>query len=256
VAAIEVDHSVPTGRAVAGALLAGYELGDLRACDLLSHGINDLYLVVAGAGRFVRRVGPASDPVAARSPAGLAYELDLLGHLVAGGFPCPEPVARRDGRASFVLDAPEGPRPAVLFRHVPGELVDASELVPEQATRYGGVVAWFHDLSDGLRSPHAPPLLDLDRLVDRPLAVAAPALADRPDDLRFLRALAADVRRCLDDLGPGDVGPCHGDLTGGNAHQDGSSLALIDFEWCGTGRRAYDLAVFRWRSLLARRLAG
>lgn len=43
------------------------------------------------------------------------------------------------------------------------------------------------------------------------------------------------------------VGACHGDLTGANASlaADGT-LTFFDFEYCGLGFRAYDLATFRW----------
>lgn len=195
------------------------------------------------------------DPLAGRSPTELAYELDLLDHLSARGFACPEPVRRRDGQSWFALPAPEGPRQAVLFRYLPGDLISASDQVPELSARYGRTVASFHRLTDGFQSVHPPPALDLARLMDRPLALAVPVLGERPDDLRFLRELSERVRRLINELAPGDVGPCHGDLTGGNVHQSGTSLALIDFEWCGVGWRAYDFAVFRWRALLGPWLA-
>ena len=252
---VEVLHSVPSAQAVFDQL-AGYPLGEVYRCDLLSHGINDLYLVVADRGRFVLRIGPAMDPVAGRSPAELAYELDLLDHLTARGFACPEPVRRRDRHSWFTLPAPEGPRPAVLFSYVPGDLTSPREQVPELSARYGRMVAALHRLTDDFQSVHPPPALDLARLMDRPLALAAPVLEERPDDLRFLRDLSERVRRRINELAPEDAGPCHGDLTGGNAHQIGTSLALIDFEWCGTGWRAYDLAVFRWATLLGPWLAG
>jgi Ser/Thr protein kinase RdoA (MazF antagonist) len=103
VAPLEVDHSVPTAKAIAGLVDAGYDLGGLRGCDLLSHGANDLFAVTADGGRFVLRVGPARDPLAERTASGLGYELDLLSHLSARGFPCPEPVQCRDGRRWLVV---------------------------------------------------------------------------------------------------------------------------------------------------------
>jgi len=43
-----------------------------------------------------------------------------------------------------------------------------------------------------------------------------------------------------------DIGFCHGDLHGFNAHLDGDVITHYDFEECGFGYRIYDLATFRW----------
>src|SRR5207253_3151224 len=44
-----------------------------------------------------------------------------------------------------------------------------------------------------------------------------------------------------------EMGICHGDLHGGNAclGPDGR-LTFFDFDCCGVGYRAYEVAVFRW----------
>jgi Ser/Thr protein kinase RdoA (MazF antagonist) len=60
----------------------------------------------------------------------------------------------------------------------------------------------------------------------------------------------------LDTLSPqsSDVGLCHGDLHPGNARfADDGRPTLYDFECCGYGWRAYDLAVFLWNSYGERR---
>jgi Ser/Thr protein kinase RdoA (MazF antagonist) len=253
---VEVFHSIITARAIADEVLTHYDLGGVSRCELLSHNQNDLFLVVGGRGRFVLRVSPARDLLAPRSTAGVAYELDLLGHLAGRGFPCPRPLSRRDGRPWCVLEAPEGPRVGVLFGHVMGNAVGSAALDPEVGVRYGRLVASFHTIADGLRSGATPPQLSLERLMERPLELAEPVLAERQHDLRFLRGLSSAVRERLADIVVRDVGPCHGDLTGGNLHANGSALALLDFEWCGVGLRAYDLAVFRWTALIAQHLAG
>src|SRR5205814_764526 len=44
-----------------------------------------------------------------------------------------------------------------------------------------------------------------------------------------------------------DRGFCHGDFHGGNASQaEDGTLTFYDFDCCGPGWRAYDVAVFRW----------
>jgi Ser/Thr protein kinase RdoA (MazF antagonist) len=54
----------------------------------------------------------------------------------------------------------------------------------------------------------------------------------------------ASFRSSREDL---EVGSCHGDLHGWNAHIDQNmALTVYDFDCCGVGWRAYDIAVFRW----------
>lgn len=43
-----------------------------------------------------------------------------------------------------------------------------------------------------------------------------------------------------------DFGFCHGDAHNWNVHWDNGTLTLFDFDCCGNGFRAYDLAVFLW----------
>ena len=43
-----------------------------------------------------------------------------------------------------------------------------------------------------------------------------------------------------------DFGFCHGDLHGFNAAFDGERVTMFDFDCCGAGWRAYDIAVYRW----------
>ena len=39
-------------------------------------------------------------------------------------------------------------------------------------------------------------------------------------------------------------GFCHGDASGGNAHISGRTITFFDFDCCGCGFRAYDVAVY------------
>jgi Ser/Thr protein kinase RdoA (MazF antagonist) len=65
---------------------------------------------------------------------------------------------------------------------------------------------------------------------------------------RRLPEAAALGRRVKATLPAGlQWGACHGDLFRGNRHatEDGT-LTLFDFDECGMGYRAYDLAVYLW----------
>jgi Ser/Thr protein kinase RdoA (MazF antagonist) len=49
-------------------------------------------------------------------------------------------------------------------------------------------------------------------------------------------------------------GFCHGDFHRGNGHiDDDGTITFFDFDCCGIGWRAYDIAVFRWGARLIKK---
>jgi Ser/Thr protein kinase RdoA (MazF antagonist) len=59
--------------------------------------------------------------------------------------------------------------------------------------------------------------------------------------------LATKIRHRIEAVQAGlDFGFCHGDLHGFNAAFDGETVTMFDFDCCGVGWRAYDIAVYRW----------
>ena len=75
-----------------------------------------------------------------------------------------------------------------------------------------------------------------------------PFLTHRPEDLRFIEIFKEELLDVLlniprDEL---DYGFCHGDFHGLNAHKNNKGITFFDFDCCGFGWRAYDIAVFRW----------
>jgi Ser/Thr protein kinase RdoA (MazF antagonist) len=254
--AFPTSYSTLAGRALGGWLAASY--GHLfeapPSVRLYRRGLNDTYMVDAdadgGRRRFVLRVYRS----AWRSASEVAYELDAISHLRRAGVPVAAPIERRDGRLAETLDAPEGPRQAVLFEHAPGRLPARDEA---DYARYGRAAAALHDAAAGFASPHARFRLDLRHLLAQPLDAIRPFLADRPQADRDRLARVADrlrglVERAAPDL---EASFCHGDLNGGNAHLDadeGGPVTFFDFDCCGEGWRAYDVAVFRYGMELRR----
>ncbi|MGH2409330.1 MAG: phosphotransferase, partial [Chloroflexota bacterium] len=75
-----------------------------------------------------------------------------------------------------------------------------------------------------------------------------PLLATRPDDEAYVRGLAGSLRERVRKLPASalDWGICHGDLHLANAHVDEEgTMTVFDFDLCGYGWRAMDLAVQR-----------
>lgn len=237
-----VTYSTLSTDALAAWIEAGYELGAVAACRFLHRGLNDSYLVEAAGGRHVLRVYRAGW----RTADEIGYELTVLEYLARKGVPVAHPVRRRDGAAVAWLPAPEGARAAVLFIHAPGRELDGSD---EDCRCYGRAVASVHSATDDFATEHARFALDLDHLLTAPMAAIRPFLRHRPADLDAVETIAAAVARRIAALPVGEMdrGFCHGDFHGDNAHIDGVTVTLFDFDCCGPGWRAYDIAVFRWR---------
>ncbi|HEY8746100.1 MAG TPA: phosphotransferase, partial [Chloroflexota bacterium] len=201
------------------------------------------YMVQTSSGRYVLRVYRAGW----RSGDDVRYEIDVLRHLERLGVPVAAAIARRDASYLHILPAPEGPRHVVLFSYAPGKDDGGGE---DHRLRYGRAVARIHSATDGFLSRHRRFPIDLNELLDKPLAVIEPLLYRRADDWQYLLALAEKLRRQVTSLPMAELdwGFCHGDFHGGNAHVEGDTLTFFDFDCCGPGWRAYDIGVHLWSS--------
>jgi Ser/Thr protein kinase RdoA (MazF antagonist) len=237
-----VTYSTLSTEALTTWLAANYKIGAVSACRFLHRGLNDSYLVEAARGWYVLRLYRAGW----RTPDAIAYEIAVLEHLGRKGVPAALPVRRRDGAAVDWMPAPEGSRGAALFTHAPGREPDGSD---EDCRRYGRAVAAVHAATDDFETSHARFALDLDHLLTQPMAAIRPFLRHRPADLDTVETIAATVARRISALPTDEMdrGFCHGDFHGDNAHIEGDTVTMFDFDCCGPGWRAYDIAVFCWR---------
>jgi len=235
-----------------GALLAYtqelYHIGDAIECQLLNLGLNDTYLLRTSSGKYVLRVYR----MGWRSLSDILYELDMLLHLHRKGAPVSYPLLMKNGNLFSTLKTLEGPRQVVLFTFTEGE----RPRWPRDETysrAYGQGVALVHNALDDFTSSHTRFRLDLDHLLDSPLRTTLPLLEDRPEDRAYLLYIVNVIKKQLDDLPVSELewGACHGDFHGGNARvTKDMQVVFFDFDCCGPGWRAYDIAVFRWARAL------
>jgi Ser/Thr protein kinase RdoA (MazF antagonist) len=235
--------------ALAERVARAYGLDDAR-CRLIKATIRDVYRVDARQGPSVLIVYRHDRWTA----DAIESELDVLDDLAARGPAAGVAVAPAlrtvTGQRLLALRAPEGTRHAVRFRFVEGTLLERSP-EPEIARRYGRLVARMHGLTDSWlttsSSAAARPPLDAALLVDRSLDQIATFLGNRPADLDMLRRAASLLRRRMAalPLEPPGYGLVHGDVIPTNvlAAPDGS-LTLLDFDFCGPGWRAFDVATY------------
>jgi Ser/Thr protein kinase RdoA (MazF antagonist) len=244
-----VWRSLLAPEALAEALGSAYGLEEPR-CRLIKATIRDVYRVDARQGRFVAIVYRHDRRTADEIEAELDVLDDLAERGAAAGVNVAPALRTLAGERLLSLPAPEGVRHAVLFPFVEGTLLERTPQT-EQARRYGQLVARMHGLTDAWlttapRTNVRPPL-DARLLVDRSLAAAEVLLGERPADLAELRRAAALLSRRLAGLPtePPGYGLVHGDVIPTNVlvGPDGR-LTLLDFDFCGAGWRAFDVATF------------
>ncbi len=225
-----------------------YEIRPPVTAKLLQRGFNDAYLITDGDGdRRVLRVY-AKDKYWLGSEADVCFELELLEYLAVSGLPVANPYPRRSGELLGRLDAPEGQRSYAVFTFAPGRTLGSQPFDERLWQSVGREIARMHCAMDTFESTKSRYHLDLAILIDMPLAAIKPYVTPEEED--FFAELG-DVAQQLKDAicrhtwGPGTYGPIHADAHDSNMHVTAEgTFMLFDFDHCGFGWRAYDLATF------------
>lgn len=202
----------------------------------------DSYAVVAEGQQYFLKVYRRGR----RSPAEIRAEVAFLTHLAAEGLPVARPVGPAQRANPMTILAWEGTRYAVLFEHAPGASPNGP-LDPELAADYGRLLARLHQTGDRFPGRLARPALDLAFLLDQPMAALTRIWAENRDYLEAARQLANGIRLHLQAIPtvPPLHGPCHGDFILANSHVTAQGqITFFDFDHCGPGWRAYDIALF------------
>jgi Ser/Thr protein kinase RdoA (MazF antagonist) len=241
-------YSTLSTQALLTELLPDYDIDTPVECEFLHRGLNDTYLIkTSRQAKYILRVYR----LGWRSLSEILYELAVLTHLNQQNIPVSIPLARKDGNFIRTLAAPEGERYTVLFTCAPGKNFSYEET--EEAFFYGQAAARIHNAMDTFTSEHQRFALDLDHLIDLPLQAIAPRLVHRPEDWDYLQTLGCLLRQRIAAFPPDalEQGFCHGDFHGWNAKiTEDKIITFFDFDCCGVGWRAYELAVFRWSARL------
>lgn len=237
-----------------------YDFGVPDDCQLLSSGINDIFGVRFEAASYALRLQPVEKWWAPGADE-LRFELDLLAHLRASDLPVSYPIPRRDGGLLGTAHTLAGDRFYSLFSWADGE--PPEPLTADHARVVGRVVAQIHLAAESYRTNHDRYRLDTQTLLERSLAVLAPALRSaEPEVADLIRSEVARLSIRLRDFDPGPHGwgVIHGDVQPLNYHfTPAGQITFFDFDHCGFGWRAYDVAMYYTRleeELKAPMLAG
>jgi len=206
-------------------------------------GVNDVYRYSRGDFSVFLKVyaRPGVDGDAVEAEAEVVNTLQRAGLSVAA------PIPLLDGRYALQLETPEGARPAALFAEAEGTPCDNETLDAAQTAAIGALFAAMHTALDVLPATLKRWRLDETTFLDPSLELLEDyGRFDRELDLPFLRAVVGELQARLRAQGGNwNWGLCHGDLYTGNIHRNSQgTLTLLDFDFCGYGWRAYDIASF------------
>ncbi len=241
-------HSTLCTEALSKMVSENYRIGTLVDCKLLHQGLNDTYLLEADeSSNYILRVYRTKW----RSLEDILYELEVLKHLDRKGARVSIPLLRNDNELMSPVNTIEGARYVVLFTFASGK--EPSFKDKNQAFQYGRAVAIIHSATDGFISRYSRFSLDLNHLIHAPMKALQPLLSGRVQDWDYIEKLYERLCSTFSTLNLPNLekGFCHGDFNGGNAHfSEEGTVTFYDFDCCGLGWRAYDIAVFRWCAML------
>lgn len=249
---IRIARSFIAADSVAELVATGYDCpapvsGKLFS-KLLRTQDNDHYLITAGDGQqYAFRIYQQGDRYR-RAESDYQYEMDWLNFLHGRGLSVSWPIRRRDGGYLSRLEAPEGPRYYAMFSLAHGDPLSLKD--PEQLYTMGEMMARIHVASNDFTSHHARKPIDLAYLLDRPLErIGHTWTDDRVANLDLVVAAAEEARdelRGLIDGFPADGwGPIGGDFHQSSVYFDEAGQpTFFNFDLCGPGWRAYDIAAF------------
>ncbi len=249
---IRIARSFIAADSVAEIVAAEYECPPPVSAKLFSKLLrtqdNDHYLVTVGDGQqYAFRLYQQGDRFR-KVESDYLYEMDWLNFLKGHEMPVSYPIHRRDGGYLGQLDAPEGRRCYALFSLAHGDPMSLND--PEQLYTMGETMARIHVVSNDFSTPHAHKAIDLTYLLDRPLErINRTWTDDRVANLDLVTAAAEEARdelaRLLDKFPADGWGPIGGDFHQSSVFfNENDRPTFFNFDLCGPGWRAYDVAAF------------
>lgn len=243
---IGVTYSTLSPAELLEKILPDYKIPAAYKCEFWARGFNDTYKVFTKNGNYSLRVYRHGW----RSLSDIEFEIEALVFLNNAGAEVAYPIEKREGGYIIPIGAPEGIRYVILTKWIEGLTPDYE--TPGNAFRYGKSVAKMHTLSSGFQSKYERYKIDLDHLLHRPIESIKKYISHRKGDVKLLEDYESILSRVVSSISfqELDFGFCHGDIHGHNAHDLNGVISHFDFDFCGYGCRAYDLATFKWSAKL------
>lgn len=228
-------------------VLSEYSIDTPNKCVFWERGANDTYQVYCDHTRYFLRVyRHGAFPRQANE-----FEVEALNYLHQNGISVAYPIPRKSGGYLTEINAPEGPRLALLTALAEGSEPDYDSA--DVCHTVGQSVAKMHTASSGFTTKLKRSNLGLNGLFDDSILTIRSFLADRRDAMGTIEKISQETRKAISNAPDEslDFGICHGDMHGGNMHIDDSQqVTFFDFEECAFGYRVYDLATLKWGTSL------
>jgi Ser/Thr protein kinase RdoA (MazF antagonist) len=242
-APIGILKSIPNPRQLAKVVADRYGLSGVT-CQLIQSTRRDVFEVRSDQALFVLHLYPH----AGYQREQVEEEWALAASLREAGVPAVRGVQTVLGNWTFPVAAPEGVRYATLSAFVEGGHL-RHRYSPHATRAYGRAIAQIHAVSGSLTMSAA--RMDLSRDLAPMLEAGAiefpKVYPRRGGDADFLLHAIQHLKRWINSLpraGPA-YGFIHGDVIRANCQVgDDGSVTLLDFDLCGSGWRAYDLASY------------
>lgn len=227
-------------------VVSNYPLGNVRNCILWERGFNDTYKIETECNDYILRVYRCDR----RTLEDIEFEVGVLLHLESRNVSVSFPLGRIDGEYITAVSTAEGVRYAIVTRYAEGAPFTYGSL--SEAFLYGEHVAMVHVATDGFESKYDRKILDGKYLIEDPVHSILRLPGIRLEYKEYIEVLGRKLSVHLEEMSRNnlDYGFCHGDFHGWNAHHTGDDVEFFDFDFCGFGLRAYDLATFRWAARL------
>lgn len=250
---IRIARSFIAAGALAEVIHNNYDIDGPVSCKMFSKLLrtqdNDHYRVNFGDQKYVLRVYEQGD-ASQRQESDYLFEMDWLLFLKENGLRVSTPLPRLDGSLLGSLNAPEGKRYYALFTFAKGNGMSLSD--PDQLYDFGAAMARIHKASDQFSSTHYRRPIGMEYLLDKPLERIEQAWGPRrAQNLDILLTSADEARQEVYTLlgeeptsGTESWGVIGGDFHNVSVHFDNGQPTFFNFDRCGYGWRAYDIAAF------------
>lgn len=238
-----IAYSLLSKEALFSHIKNNYEIDKPINFEYFLRGMNDTYILASEQEKYIFRVYRADR----RNSSEIAFELDLLNYLNEQGVNVSIPIRKKDETFINEFLVPEGVKYGVLFSYAEGKEKPIHSI--EDSYLFGKTVGQIHQVAENFKSEHVRGNLDFEHLIEKPLNTIKLHMKHRQEDYDFLYELVMRLQEQLvNDQKEGlDWGICHGDLHGNTnvAFSDEGTLTHYDFDICGYGWRAFDIAEFR-----------
>ncbi|MFN8347529.1 MAG: phosphotransferase [Spirosomataceae bacterium] len=209
-------------------------------CRIQKTGINHTYLAEDGITRSVFRVYSFGW----RTKRDIEEEIRLLNLLRQNGVPVSYPIPDKNGNFIHEIPAPEGRRFGVLFSFAEGGKI--RNFTPETSNTIGVAMAHFHQTTQNLSLERVH--YDAETLLLAPLRRIKTFFAPTSESMLFLETATHALVQKFSEINRKNLrsGTVHLDIWFDNMHitPDGA-ITLFDFDFCGNGWQALDLAYFQ-----------